>query len=175
MNSSTARQRYLYLVARLYDLAAEFSEAELTNMQAAYLPDDSNAVLESIRLLKRFHGIKPERLMPDAENRHAREKSPRPQRQDEPSNREAWNDRALVALFEDKALFPSVGDIASVLPASLAAKPKEARDRYVRRVMKYVTSLSNAEKVDFQAKLRSFISRKPAGFVSRWKTLIQDL
>jgi hypothetical protein len=173
MSSATARQRYLYLVARLYDLAAEFSDIELEKMEAAYRQGDSTAVLEAIALLKRFHGSKGARGIFD--ERRAIEATMRSERERASNRKEAWNDRALIALLEDKELFPNVSDIAAVFPDEFAVRPKEARDRYVRRVMRYVTSLSDAEKSEFQAKLKSLVSRTPGGFVSQWKNLIQAL
>jgi hypothetical protein len=176
MTTGTPRQRYLYLVARLYDLAAEFTDSELDLMRKALRADDAKIGARAIDLLKGLHGAASGRSPESAPRTDSHEiDGPSLLPEVASSRKGVWNDRALASLLQDKTLFPSVRDISSFLPDPVSAKPKEARDRYVQRVMKYVMTLSEADKREFRDRLTTFISRKPTGFVSQWKNLIKAL
>ncbi|WP_139206731.1 hypothetical protein [Luteibacter sp. UNCMF331Sha3.1] len=145
-------------------------------MKKSLRPDDAKIGGRAIELLTGLHGAAPGRTTADsAELGPLEVELPDLLPEPAPGRTGAWNDRALFSLLQDKSLFPSVKEISAFLPASVAAKHKESRERYVQRVMKHVMTLSDSEKREFRERLGKFVSRKPAGFVSQWKSLIKAL
>src|SRR3989344_5397463 len=72
----------------------------------------------------------------------------------------------------DQTKFPTVSSIAEV--TRFVRKPKEARDRYMVRLQKYVESLSNEERRKFFKGISQRINKSQDNFVSKWSDLIQN-
>ena len=171
MSKSTARQNYLYLVARLYELAAEFSDADLREVRETFVNKNELGVAKAIDALISLHGVAAA-ARPSVVQTLARTKKsasvPR-------ASQESWSGKALEDLFDDQALFPRVHDIARLVPGSLVPLPKESRSRYIRRAAKYLASLDEKQKTRFRDNLASELEKKPNNFLSRWKNLIREL
>jgi hypothetical protein len=162
MNNVTARQRYLYLSAKLYALAAEFTDTELAAMLHAQSRDSqtAGATIQVIRALIKLHR--------SSESYSRSETQASEQDEPGPPSRQA---SSLLALFDDKSAFPSVANIASVV--DIPARSKEARDRYVARVTRQVDAMSKKEQAEFFDGLAARLQKQPESFISKWSKVIQ--
>jgi len=176
---ATTRQRYLSLVSRLYDLASEFADDELKEMIREWAANDRNGVRDAIEALVRLHADFP----PSVEQSYSISHSKREGRngpslviaEERPV---AYQSNASIEeILSDKLLFPKLMDIAILLPDAIDPPFKEGRERYVRRVLKYLETVSEREKSDFLRRVRKKIetSGDDGSFISNWKNLIRDL
>lgn len=163
MTNQTSRQRYLYLVAKLYELAAEYTNEELKLILAERVANsDHSGIRQAIDALM---------LMHSSPNDVARTESV-----SESKGHRLPDISALGELFADRAAFPSVSDIANTIPLVFLPKNKESRERYISRLLKKIESLSEGEKNLFRSLLTSRLTEKnPPTFISKWTKVIGDL
>ncbi|MBU9415982.1 hypothetical protein KTE23_05250 [Burkholderia multivorans] len=173
MNKSTLRQKYLYLAARLYELAAEFSDSELRAIRESFINDNEIGVAKAIDALMSLHGVATAATRAPMKVLSPSRKKTQLGNPEAPE--ELWSGKALEDLFGNKTLFPKVQDIARIVPGDFAPQPKESRDRYIRRAIKYVAEMDESRKARFRDSLASELERKPHNFLSQWKTLIKEL
>lgn len=176
MRNSTPRQKHLYLVARLYELAAEFSDEELRAVSSALKSsDEDSAIRQAVDALVRLHGVVENDARRLAQAEELQENDVEFVQMQLPYRRGSLSARYLTELFENRDIFPRVQDIAELVPGSLDPAPKEGRHRYIRRVAKFVASLDETEKIAFKAALSKKLERQSGGFISQWKNLIREL
>jgi hypothetical protein len=163
MNRMTARQRYLYLSGKLYELAAEFTDSELVAMlrEQSRDADATNATAHGIRALMELHRSPATARIEDDVGENGNQGQP-------PSQQAS----SLLALFEDRAAFPTVARMAAVV--GIPARTKEARDRYVARVVRQVDAMSKQERSSFFGTLAKHFNRQPESFISKWARVIKD-
>jgi len=171
MKNLPTRQKSLYLVAKLYELAAEFTELELR----AILSEQSTrskpiAISQAIMALVQLHNeflsseAKVDAASQNAENaKDAKGEDRAPSRQTS----------SLPALLDDREMFPTVAEIAKAL--KIEARPEESRDRYVARVTKLVEGMSIRDRLAFFDGLANALNKSPDNFISRWSKLIKEL
>lgn len=186
MKGGTVRQSYLYLVARLSDLASEFTDAELSAI-LKLRSGDRSAIARAIEALAGLHdelaergAVSAEGLVRDSAGRkltrtvsdaHAGVEPQSPQLLRESTGSAA---QPLVNILMDETLFPRISDVAALLPQVLAPRDKESRIRFAKRVAKYYEGLAKDEKKKFREMLRQ-MSKSSSGFVNRWSSAIKDL
>lgn len=167
MKPTTMRQKYFSIVARLYEIAADYSEEEIREMLEVFGKDAGFGVRRALDGLAAIHSAEPPM---SARDQLAFGVS------DIVSKREARANTSLFSLLVDRELFPATADISDVLPKELAPQPKESRERYARRVVKHIHSLEASERINVMGKVLNYIgSKKSPGFVETWKTLIRDM
>ena len=159
----TPRQKGLYLVAKLYELAAEFTDAELQQISADQVRQSkTSAIQHAIAALIQLHQ-EPEdgdaKLMA----------SPESSKNEIARTAEA---SSLTELLNDRSSFPTVADIASALAVS--ARPKESRDRYVGRVSRMVEAMDSRSRATFLKKIAERMNTQPS-FISDWSKLIKEM
>lgn len=159
----TSRQKSLYLIAKLYELAAEFTDAELREIaknqsQQAQSIDIQNAIEALIQL----HAAAENGETPS----FGREASSR----DTMPTAEA---SSLAELLDDRTAFPTVGDIAAIL--AIDARPKEARGRYIARVSRIVGSMASRDRAMFLKRVAEKVNKRPDSFISNWSKLIKEM
>lgn len=166
MNRMTARQRYLYLSAKLYELAAEFTDSELVAMLREQSKDRSatDATIQAVRALLELH------RSPSGEN------IPRIERdlieQGSPSLPTSQQGSSLLALFEDGVEFPTVARIAALV--GVPARTKEARNRYLARMVRRVDAMTKQERARFFGDMATRLNRQPESFIAKWSKVIKD-
>lgn len=169
MTNSTIRQKYLSLVARLYDLAADYTDSELRTMHENFVAKEDQGITTAINALMMLHGAV---LSENKAKKSKSEASPSNARTD-PSD--ILNEKSLESLLNDRDLFPSLDDIAKIVPGDFPLQNKEGRGRYIKRIVRYTLSLDNVTKDRFRKALSSELAKRPDNFVSRWKNLIREL
>ena len=203
MRNSTPRQKHLYLVAKLYELAAEFSDEELRAIKLNLTrAGEDPGILRAVDALIRLHGAVEKtlpldlpspiierkhygaslRLTPETES-FVRIEYPRidspvelpTSGQSIGNSRDMLTARSLGELFENREIFPKVKDISDVVPGGFEPQHKESRSRYVKRVSKFVAGLDRIRKSAFKAALSKRLEKQSGGFISQWKNLIREL
>jgi hypothetical protein len=166
MKNMTPRQRYLYLSAKLYELAAEFTDSDLIAMlrERSTEGNAANATNSVIRALMDLHRSPSERS-----NRHIDYEMGDQGNQSQPPSQQA---SSLLALLEDRSAFPSVAGIAAVV--GLPARPKEARNRYIARVIRQVEAMTKQDRANVFEGLAIHLNRQPESFISKWSKVIKD-
>ena len=173
MKILSLRQRYLSLVARLYELAAEFDDAELKTIHQKFASGDSLAVQKAVNglLLLHYaseHEKETSRTKADSTYRSATGaiadgKQPIP-----------LGKTTLESLLKNREAFPTLADILKITSEELPHRPKEGRERYERRLARHVGMMPEAAKQRLGAKIAEELSKRPSSFVSRWKSLILE-
>lgn len=167
MKSITMRQKYFALVARLYEIAADYSEAEIREMREVFGKDAGLGVRRALDGLAAMH---------TSESHISGSDQLAFGVSDIVAKRESRENASLFSLLVDRELFPTTADVSNVLPKELAPLPKESRERYARRVVKHMHSLGSAERISAMDKVFHHISRmKSPNFVETWKNLIRDM
>ncbi|MGD7297822.1 hypothetical protein ACQCQP_22965 [Ralstonia pseudosolanacearum] len=176
MNNATPRQKYLYLLARLYELAAEFTDSDLKVIKDTFVSRDEPGVSMAIEAFMLLHGVQ---ATQQTTGRSTKKRADDAERNAPPASveeqEEAFSDRALFDLLGDESLFPRVQDIARMIPGDLPPQPKEGRSRYIRRAVRHVASLDASSIAKFRQNLTSELAKKPHNFISQWKNLIREL
>jgi hypothetical protein len=170
--SQTSRQKSLYVVAKLYELAAEFTDSEFASMLAEQQHQaTSPALIGALKSLRRLHNY-PGRE--DQVEEGALEALQRPLLEPSESVGTAYTPESasLSAMFQDRVAFPTVAEIADVL--RIPVRPKEARDRYLARVMKQIDSMPSDSRGEFFRELSSRLNTRPNSFISKWSKLIRE-
>jgi len=173
MNNSSVRQKYLSLVARLYELAAEFTDSELRDIRENLLGRDERGVAKAVEGLMLLHGVSRIREnddVPPTAPTIVHRKSAR-----KAGGGESIQDKSLEELLGDKDIFPTIHDLVRVVPGKLEPRLKENRSRYIKRVVHHVASLDEASRNRFRKVLADELSQKSPSFVSQWKSLIREL
>lgn len=172
MKNVTTRQRSLFLAAKLYELAAEFTDAELQQMLRESPSDGSGlAVQSAIKVLMDLHRLAETQSGQSATYSSAR--VPPGAQEVSIGNAPSRQASSLTALFSDKTAFPTVADIADVMRSPV--RPKESRERYVARMVKHVESLSSRDRADFFESIAMRLNKAPESFISKWSKVIGDL
>ncbi|WP_368865439.1 hypothetical protein [Stenotrophomonas maltophilia] len=179
---ATTRQRYLSLVSRLYDLASEFADEELKEMIREWAANDRHGVRDAIEALVRLHAdfppvaAKSESYSISHPRREGRAGPSLVLSADGPVST-ARSSASIEEILSDKLLFPKLMDIAALLPDEIDPPFKEARDRYVRRVVRSLENVSAVDKAQFLKRVRQRIETNgdDGSFISSWKNLIRDL
>ena len=170
MNGQNLRQRHLYLVAKLYELAAEFTDEELQRiLDERFKPSDETGLRNAIHALIELHAVPlQERLNAVTDTSIEKNKGQR--------TVGVSTFSSLQQIFGDRAAFPSLEDIAKVLPLVIEPRPKEARERYISRIIRKIESLPEGDQKFFQAMLSQQLNKKsPTTFISKWTKLIKEL
>jgi Arc/MetJ-type ribon-helix-helix transcriptional regulator len=165
----TSRQKSLYLAAKLYELAAEFTDDELqTMLQEHFRQSASSAIQAAIQALMQLH-----KESETVEQPSANASPPGAQVADAANRARSPQTAYLADLFDDRTAFPTVADIADAL--RIEAKPKEARERYIARASRMVDAMDVQAKATFFAELRSRLNTRPNNFISKWSKLIKEM
>ncbi|MBO1111550.1 hypothetical protein [Bordetella petrii] len=175
MRNGTPRQNYLYLLARLSELASEFSQDQLES--ALKLRNDGkSAVGRAIRALVDLHDELPQQTghvhVPTPPSAHGQ--------QGEGSHaglvatQSSPNGSAMQRLLLDESLFPKLSDIATLAPPDIQPRDKESRVRFAKRLASYYDGSDPETKTEFRERLRR-TAKNSGGFVGRWSTAIKDL
>ena len=160
--SDNARERYLRFLAHLYDFAADFDPPQLDEIRRVADGENRKLVWAVAALLMELR---------------SGQRSPRIA----PANTENAVDSAegLQEALSSKKIFPSNRVLlAFVGPhVELHARPKEPRDRLVRRIVQAVETGSLKDKAEFHRTLAEYIREQGKGsdFVSRWTKIIRGL
>ena len=156
----TSRQKSLYLVAKLYELAAEFTDDELRAIADEHSRQpQSSAIKNAVDALTQLHAV--------AASDH--EATVSSSERYEPSAEAS----SLAELLSDRTVFATVGDIASTL--AIEARPKEARERYISRVSRIVGSMESRDRTIFLKRIADKMSSRPGSFISNWSKLIKEM
>lgn len=167
MRNQTPRQMRLFLSAKLYELAAEFTDSELNSILQDYSSQlTTPGIREAIRALMLLH-------RESADTTGSKEGIETLQRVHAQADTPVQQASSLSMLLHDRAVFPNISEIADAV--DFPARPKEARDRYIARVTKHVESLTPLERTAFIDTLRSRLKRQPENFISKWSRLIKEL
>lgn len=168
----TPRQKSLYLAAKLYELAAEFTDSELQAMlreqPRQVVP---SAVYSAIRALIQLH-----KETENSEQAFESSSMPveiSPEISESTTRTRSLQTASLSDLFEDRTAFPAVADIADVL--QIEARPKEARDRYIARATRIVEAMDSRAKSAFFNELSARLNTRPNSFISKWSKLIKEM
>lgn len=182
MNRSTPRQRHLSLVARLYELAAQFSDQELRDIRSTHLRASDDAGLKAaVDALIQMHegldtrGEDPAALASKAESLVATPNAPL-KRVRMSARRINGTVDVLRSVLQNESVFPKLQDVAIVMPQDLQPLPKEGRERYIRRVLRVVTTFDEDKKKRLLNSVNVALQHKASGsFLSDWKNLIKGL
>lgn len=173
MNNSSLRQKYLSLVARLYELAAEFTDSELKAIHETLVAKDERGVAKAVDALMLLHGVSETvKNVPVSESAGSRAHSASSAKI---SRKDSLSSESLEKLLNDRDIFPRTQDVANVVPGNLQLQHKEGRDRYIKRVIRYVASLDDSSRNQFRKVLSDELAKRPHNFVSQWKNLIKEL
>jgi len=165
MKSQSPRQLGLYFAACLYQLASEFDSEELAIILKEHRSHGhSKAIIAAIRAIQDLHASEGGLQVPQLDPTSAIE--------GEDLNQYSGLTESPIGIFRDQTKFPTVSSIAEV--TRFVRKPKEARDRYMVRLQKYVESLSNEERRKFFKGISQRINKSQDNFVSKWSDLIQN-
>jgi len=194
--TGASRQRYLALVGRLYELAAGYTSAELRSMISTWAVKDQKGVQAALQALIELHD---EVASPGARPEIRAAAQPAVIRRDDLWITPARNAEVLLGLtpkkgqgkypsvnlqpktlqecLMDPLLFPRTSDIASVLPQHLSMRPKEGRERYVKRVVKEYQEMSPAAigSISERVLRRVAKGKNDGSFLSDWEKLIKEL
>lgn len=165
MNKSTVRQRRLYLSAKLYELAAEFTDTELAAMLSQQILEGGRHKPSSqvIRALLQLHHNEV-----DQNPSHPTNLDVRSDRKRQASSQAS----SLVALFNDTSAFPSVASIAEI--TGFSSRIKESRERYTTRLINHVDALAKQDRLEFLEAINKRLQRQPDSFISKWSKVIKD-
>jgi hypothetical protein len=171
MRTTSTRQKQLYLVAKFYDLAAEFSLDELKIIRDDLSASNEQlAIRRAVDALIRLHGVGHEshlqQMSSGSKNQEIDKK--------EQEKAASVNVRYLEEIFNNKSIFPLLHDVAAVVPG-LSPVHKESRSRYIKRIIHHVSSMGISEKKKFMDGLAVVLNKQPSNFISQWKVLIKDL
>lgn len=153
------RERYLKFLARLYDLASEFDQQQLLDVQHTAKNDKNSVVAATAALLGRLRGddtgtVDPARMATD--------------RGDD-----------FRELLSSRKIFPSNAGLASFVRGyvDLPIRPKDSRDRIVARILRVLEEGTEEEVAAFQKALEDYVAQQTEGsdFVSRWTKIIRGL
>jgi hypothetical protein len=175
--NGTLQQRYLSMMARLYELAGTFSEAELRRLSSSLSESGDYNALRAVELLSRLHNsiedglVQPHETAEDGRSTYAESRSSSLDDGDTPL---VASPKALERLLSDATLFPGVREISRAFP-SVKLRPKEGRDRYIRRVVAAFEVMSPRERSASVSRITENLAHVPEGFLSRWKKLIKDM
>lgn len=177
--TGTLQQRYLAMMARLYELAGTFSEAELKRLSSSLSDSGDYNALRAVELLSRLHnnvesGVDRNEPASGFGRSGPVKLPPLPARLEDDDSLPVGNSRSLERLLGDSALFHSVRDIADAFP-TVELRPKEGRERYIRRVAAAFDNMSPRQRSAALSRLSANLAHAPEGFVSRWKKLIKDM
>lgn len=166
----TSRQKSLYLAAKLYELAAEFTDDELKVMlQEQTRMAASAAVQAAIRALIELHREPTpsvEEITSSGSAEHAKSDAHTQEASSEASS--------IAAMFDDRSAFPTVAAISGAV--QIEGRPKESRERYMARVIRHIESMSASERRAFYDGLASRLNSNQAdNFISRWSRLIKEM
>lgn len=82
----------------------------------------------------------------------------------------------LRSVLQNESVFPKLQDVAIVMPQDLQPLPKEGRERYIRRVLRVVTTFDEDKKKRLLNSVNVALQHKASGsFLSDWKNLIKGL
>lgn len=165
MNQPTPRQRGLYLIAKLYELASGFSDEELALIyeDQAKLSNNS-AMLKVIKALANLHSEVESSTPPGSKILIVRKKS---------NSSAAVVGSAMLKMLDDRRAFPSIANIVEV--TGVEAKPKEPRHRYIARVAKLVEGMPVSGRIELFAKVEKIINNASGSFISNWSKLIREM
>lgn len=179
MNNLSSRQKYLYLVAKLYELAAEFTDAELKTMREGLSSTEGRGIRTAISALMQLHALTSDRrsmAASDVEAYEVKRDEPQPSQSPNASVRNrALFIRSLPEILGDKKIFPSISHIAAVVPGGITPRPKEGRERYIGRIIDLATMFSDKETEIFQRRLAEKLDTSPNTFIGQWKKLIKEM
>jgi hypothetical protein len=176
MNNSSLRQKYLSLVARLYELAAEFTDSELKAIHETLVDKDERGIAKAVDALMLLHGVvATARNVPVSESAGARVFSSSSSSSQKFSRSDSLSSEFLEKLLSDRDLFPNTQDVVKLVPGDLRLQHKESRGRYIKRVIRHVASLDESSRNRFRKILADELAKRPPNFVSQWKTLIKEL
>lgn len=181
MKIATSRRRLLLLASKFYELAAEFSDDELEALLHESSKHADTQILSSgIKVLMRLHKSsssfeKFDALTPlDMPLPPALSKDWRENQTNSPFDRNfSRQPAALFALFGDRDAFPFVTDIAKV--TGIPPRSKEARERYLMRLVKWAEGLTSVEREKFFNKITKELKIGREDFISNWSQLIKGL
>ena len=168
MKNLTPSHRYLYLSAKLYELAAEFSESELQTVLHELGRDGGmpSAAQQAVAGLIRLHQSPSVKSSPSPSPRVTK-------RAQAPLNfASGGHAPALLSLFADRSAFPRVANIAAVV--GVPTREKEARDRYLARVARQVDAMDELDQKEFYISLNTRLQKQPESFIARWSKVIKD-
>jgi len=181
MNSSSYRQKHLSLVARLYELAAQFSDEELREIRATLTrPSDEAGLRAAIDALIQMHeslSIKTKAQVKSITIDLTKDpKAVTPGAKRRVSRRHSVSSAMLREILQNSEAFPKIQDVAALMPMDLQPLPKEGRDRYVRRILRIMDALDESKKTHIRDAVELALKQKGAGtFLSDWKSLIKGL
>lgn len=161
MNKADTRKKYLRFTSRLYEIASEFDESFFIEIDSSVDFNVNPAVRRAARSLLM--------LMADPRKVDSRDSVSR-------KISHAVSGDSLTEFFQTRELFPTSFDISASLPFKLDVKPKESRDRYVKRLVAFINKLSPVEKIHTIEIIQKKVSSKMgSGFVTNWSKLIRGL
>lgn len=202
MNYPTPRQRGLLLIAKLYELAADFSDEELDAIYKDQVKRSQNSgVLAAIKSLSDINaenhqpastvnrvrvnldygssGLKSTKLS-SLDNGDSENIRPIPTHNRGRVNLEhgfggskTAELSSLAELLADRRSFPSVADISRLV--GIEARAKESRDRYILRVLKKIQGLPAGDRAELFNKIAREMKSKSGSFISNWSKLIKEM
>lgn len=175
--AGATRQRYLSLVSRLYDLASEFADDELRGMIREWA-SDRNGVRDAIEALVRLHSEFPASPKESTIDSHlANVVNDKDKKHVKDADLSFQFAASVDEVLSNKDLFPTLLDISELLPVEIKPKFKEARSRYITRVIRYLNSRPDRERNLFMKNIRMKLQTlgDDGSFISNWKNLIRDL
>jgi len=166
----TSRQKSLYLAAKLYELAAEFTDEELKVMlQEQTRMAASVAVQAAIRALIELHR-EPTPSVEEITNGVSAQDA----KHDTHALQTSSEASSIAAMFDDRSAFPTVAAISEAV--QIECRPKESRERYMARVVRHIESMSASERKVFFDGLATRLNNNQAdNFISRWSRLIKEM
>lgn len=174
MNHTNLRQRRLSLVAKLYELAAEFSDSELELIfrEEKSKKNPSLALCSAITALIRLHEIPDPELKSNANETTTKFKFT-PYKGEDFHQAQESGINSLVVFLNDLSIFPSIQSLTEVLP--LPSQPKEARSRYIARAIRAIEAMPNDQRSKFLAGIYAKLKKAPDNFITKWSKLIKEL
>lgn len=180
MSSLSYRQKHLSLVARLYELAAQFSDEELREIRSTLTrPSDEAGLRAAIDALIQMHeslSIKAKSQVPITVSDLEKDLKAAAGAKRIVSRRHSVSGAMLREILQNSEAFPKVQDVAALMPIDLQPLPKEGRDRYVRRILRIIDTLDENKKAHVRSAVELALKQKGSGtFISDWKSLIKGL
>lgn len=176
MNQKTVRQSYFRILSRLYDLASEFSVDELKDVQEAFIERGNNSHATVVGSLIEIHNNAAVGMTKQASGLPLlKSEFPSPTKRSSAStdNRRLLALRNLLMIPE---VFETTRDIQNLPSVRVEHRPKESRERYIKRVIAAYNNMSNEQKKALRKGIADHVARKSSqSFVSRWTSLIKDL
>lgn len=167
MKTMTPRQRTLHLIAKLYELAAEFTGGELQDICNEQSRQPKSAAIQAaIKALIQLHeemegGARPGALREVNAASAARETLP------------VSEASSLAELLNDRRSFATVAEIADAI--QIEARPKESRERYISRVSRLLGTMDSRDREIFLNKIGARLNTRPESFFSNWSKLIREM